>query len=215
MGGKRRSGSKNKQKKNKGNKGGKTNKKTRKGGKAKARSGKKGNKRRNKNTKPRKKSVKKNNDKRQKNKVIRKKKNGDRRQTKSQKCSRQDGADDSTCLANIETAMDYEGNQIKNFNNQKKRVEDFDKLMKNKGGKKDNFKNTTSYMKEALGSDEKCSGTSDQTDASDAVSTYGTLNNCSTSVESGCDIPTDTYSSSELASCETSLKSVSTKNAEC
>ena len=53
-------------------------------------------------------------------------------------------ADDNTCLANIELAMDYEGKQIKNFKNQKKRVEEIDKLIKNKAGKKDNFQNTTS-----------------------------------------------------------------------
>ena len=59
--------------------------------------------------------------------------------------------------------MDYEGKQIKNFNNQKKRIEDFDKLMKNKGGKKENFQNTTTYMKEALGSDNSCNGTTNET----------------------------------------------------
>ena len=77
-------------------------------------------------------------------------------------CERQTGADDTTCLANIELAMDYEGKQIKNFKNQKKRVEDFDKLMKNKGGKKDNFQNTTTYMKDALGSDDSCNGTTNE-----------------------------------------------------
>merc|ERR1711874_678102 len=69
---------------------------------------------------------------------------------------RQTGEDDATCLANIAAAMDYEGIQIKNFNNQKKGVEDFDKLIKNKAGKKDNFQNTTAYMKEAIGSDNSC-----------------------------------------------------------
>ena len=59
--------------------------------------------------------------------------------------------------------MDYVGKQIKNFKNQKKRIEDFDDLMKNKGGKKDNFQNTTTYMKEALGSDNSCNGTTNKT----------------------------------------------------
>merc|ERR1712198_137059 len=85
------------------------------------------------------------------------------------KCARQTGPDDSTCLANIETAMDYEGNQIKNFKNQKRRIEHFDKLMKNKGGKKDNFKNSTSYLATALGTNKSCPGTKNTTDAQNAV----------------------------------------------
>ena len=94
-------------------------------------------------------------------KIIKKKNN--KGKNRQRKCERQTGADDTTCLANIELAMDYEGKQIKNFKNQKKRVEDFDKLMQNKGGKKDNFQNTTTYMKEALGSDNSCNGTTNKT----------------------------------------------------
>merc|ERR1712106_968285 len=62
------------------------------------------------------------------------KKKNNKGKNRQRKCERQTGADDTTCLANIELAMDYEGKQIKNFKNQKKRVEDFDKLMKNKEG---------------------------------------------------------------------------------
>merc|ERR1719483_1890498 len=137
------------------------------------------------------------------------------RKIRPRKCERQTGADDTTCLANIELAMDYEGKQIKNFENQKKRVEDFAELIQNKGGKKDNFQNTTTYMKEALGSDNTCNRTTNKTDAADAVSTHATLSNCSTSVESGCAIPTTTYNTTELSSCETSITAVATKNAEC
>merc|ERR1712123_354907 len=146
-------------------------------------------------------------------KIIKKKSN--KGKNRPRKCERQTGADDTTCLANIELAMDYEGKQIKHFKNQKKRVEDFAKLIQNKGGKKDNFQNTTTYMKEALGSDNSCNGTTNKTDAEDAVSTHATLSNCSTSVESGCAIPTTTYNTTELSSCETSLTAIATKNAEC
>ena len=65
-------------------------------------------------------------------------------------------------MANIEVAVDYEGNQIKNFKNQKTRVEGFVKLVDNKGGKKDNFHNTTSYLKDSLGPGGNCSGTTNQ-----------------------------------------------------
>jgi hypothetical protein len=79
------------------------------------------------------------------------------------KCNRQTGADDGTCSANIAKAMKYEGNPIKNFMTQKSRIESFYRLMENKGGKKDSFQTTTTYMKEALGSDNSCNGTANQT----------------------------------------------------
>merc|ERR1711913_255749 len=146
-------------------------------------------------------------------KVIKKKKKQMPRAHKNKE--RQTGEDDATCLANIAAAMDYEGIQIKNFNNQKKRVEDFDKLIKNKAGKKDNFRNTTAYMKEAIGSDNSCNGTTNQADIQTAVSTHATLSNCSTSVESVCVVPSGTFNSTELDSCETSFKAVAAKNKEC
>merc|ERR1719312_1544997 len=111
--------------------------------------------------------------------------------------------------------MDYEGKQVKNFKNQKKRVEDFNKLITNKVGKKDNFKNTTSYLLEAIGSDKSCNGTTNKTDAENAVSTHATLSNCSSSVESGCQVPSGSFNSTELASCETSFDAVTKKNKEC
>jgi len=152
---------------------------------------------------------------RKKGKNIRNKIKITRRKKIPRKTTRQNGADDSTCLANIELAMDYEGKQVKNFKNQKKRVEDFDKLIKNKAGKKDNFQNTTSYMKEAIGSDNSCNGTTNKTDAQTAVSTHALLSNCSTSVESGCQVPSGSFNSTELDSCETSFGAVTKKNKEC
>ena len=89
----------------------------------------------------------------------------------SKKCARQSGPDDSICMVNIGTAMDYEGNQvysqcsvqillcvnkiyfkIANFLKQKKRIESFGKLMGKKGDKKDNFVNSTSYITSACNS---------------------------------------------------------------
>ena len=52
-------------------------------------------------------------------------------------------------------------------------------------------------------------------DAATAVSTYATLNNCSSSVESGCKVPSGTFNETELASCETSFAAVTAKNKEC
>ena len=45
--------------------------------------------------------------------------------------------------------MDYQGNQIANFGKQKKRIESFEKLMGKKGGKKDNFANSTTFIESA------------------------------------------------------------------
>ena len=53
--------------------------------------------------------------------------------------------------------MDYEGNQVGNFERQKKRIESFSTLMEKKGGKKDNFANSTTYLDTALGTDKNCS----------------------------------------------------------
>ena len=53
--------------------------------------------------------------------------------------------------------MDFEGNQIGNFDRQKKRIQSFNTLMNNKGKKKENFQNSTSYLESSLGSDKSCS----------------------------------------------------------
>ena len=64
-------------------------------------------------------------------------------------CGRQSGPDDGTCMANIGTTMLYVGNQVTNFMKQKKRTETFVKLMEKKGGKSNNFVNTTGYLESA------------------------------------------------------------------
>ena len=120
-------------------------------------------------------------------------------------CGRQSGPDDSTCMANIGTAMLYEGVQIANFKKQKKRIETFDKLITKKGAKKDNFGNITSYMTSS------CSNSA--SNSNDSASTLATLSNCSASISDGCTVPT--VNTTGLASCETSFEAVETKNAEC
>ena len=65
------------------------------------------------------------------------------------KCARQSGPDDDPCMENIGTVMLYVGNQVTNFMKQKKRTETFVKLMEKKGGKGNNFANTTSYLESA------------------------------------------------------------------
>merc|ERR1712215_74708 len=150
---------------------------------------------------------------RNKSKIIRKTKGT--RTSKPRKCTRQNGANDNKCLENIGTAMDYEGIQVKNFNQQKSRLGTFDKLVKNKGGKKGNFANSTSYLNDALGSDKSCNGTTNKTDQDAAKETHTTLSNCETSINDGCTIPNGTYDSSVLETCATDLGKVTTKNKQC
>ena len=49
-------------------------------------------------------------------------------------------------------------------------------------------------------------------DAQTAISTLATLSKCSTSVESGCAIPSGTYNSTELNNCEKIFTAVKEKN---
>ena len=60
-------------------------------------------------------------------------------------------------MANIGLVMDFEGNQIGNFDRQKNRIEIFKTLMENKAKKNENFKNSTSYLETSLGADKSCS----------------------------------------------------------
>ena len=50
----------------------------------------------------------------QKKRPRKNRKNG-KKKANRKNCSRQSGPDDSTCMANIGTAMDYEGNQVRNM----------------------------------------------------------------------------------------------------
>ena len=63
----------------------------------------------------------------------------------------------SSCLTNIALVMEFEGNQIGNFDRQKKRIQSFSSLMNNKGKKNENFKNSTSHLETSLGTDKSCS----------------------------------------------------------
>merc|ERR1712226_827844 len=67
--------------------------------------------------------------KRKKNKGRKRKTKGKTEWKAQRECGRQTGPDDATCLANIGTVLDYEGNQVGNFERQKKRIESFNTLM--------------------------------------------------------------------------------------
>merc|ERR1711936_954987 len=130
-------------------------------------------------------------------------------------CARQSGPDDSTCMANIGTAMDYVGNQVGNFERQKKRIESFNTLMGKKGAKKDAFVNTTSFLETALGTDKNCSKAGSSEVADSAKDTFSTLSACSSSISGGCAVPNGTFNQTNLDECLTKVTEVSTKTATC
>merc|ERR1711953_1614736 len=150
---------------------------------------------------------------RNKSKKTPKRKQG--RRNKSVRCSRQTGPDDSTCMLNIGTVMDYEGNQLGNFERQKKRIEGFNTLIGKKVAKKASFTNSTSYLSKAMGTNRTCSKANSTTISNSAKVTYNTLAKCNTSISGGCTIPAGTYNQTYLDNCLTKFKAVSTKNAEC
>ena len=78
-----------------------------------------------------------------------------------------------TCLTNLLNSMKFERDKIRTFTNQKKRAESFKTLIGNKGGKNDQFGNTTTYLLMALGGNMtnfNCSGKPSLT--TEAAATY-------------------------------------------
>ena len=78
-----------------------------------------------------------------------------------------------TCLSNLLNSLKFEKDKIRTFTNQKKRAESFKKLIGKKGGKDDQFGNTTTYLLMALGGNMtnlNCSGKTSLT--TEAAATY-------------------------------------------
>ena len=78
-----------------------------------------------------------------------------------------------TCLTNLLNSLKFEKDKIRTFTNQKKRAESFKKIVGNKGGKDDQFGNTTTYLLMALGGNMtnlNCSGKTSLT--TEAAATY-------------------------------------------
>ena len=78
-----------------------------------------------------------------------------------------------TCLSNLLNSLKFEKDKIRTFTNQKKRAESFKKLIGKKGGKDDQFGNTTTYLLMALGGNMtnlNCSGKTSST--TEAAATY-------------------------------------------
>jgi len=121
-----------------------------------------------------------------------------------------------TCLTNLLNSLKFEKDKIRTFTNQKKRAESFKKLIGNKGGKDDQFGNTTTYLLMALGGNMtnlNCSGKTSLT--TEAAATYTTLSNCSASIAAACAVPNKTANFTLLDTCKTVYSEIQTKNAAC
>merc|ERR1712088_1264026 len=111
-----------------------------------------------------------------------------------------------TCLLNAVNALNFEKNQILNFFKQKARLENQNKVTRNKKGKKGEFEDAAGYMLTAIGgniSSPTCGENSTRSAraAADAVSTYNTLINCSATIHEACDMPNDTINATFNANC--------------
>jgi len=121
-----------------------------------------------------------------------------------------------TCLTNLLNSLKFEKDKIRTFTNQKKRAESFKKLIGKKGGKDDQFGNTTTYLLIALGGNMtnlNCSGKTSLT--TEAAATYTTLSNCSASIAAACVAPNNTANFTLLDTCKTVYAEIQTKNAAC
>merc|ERR1712037_663959 len=121
-----------------------------------------------------------------------------------------------TCLSNLLNSLKFEKDKIRTFTNQKKRAESFKKVIGNKGGKDDQFGNTTTYLLMALGGNMtnlNCSGKTSLT--AEAAATYTTLSNCSASIAAACAVPNNTANFTLLDTCKTVYTEIQTKNAAC
>merc|ERR1712226_516930 len=121
-----------------------------------------------------------------------------------------------TCLSNLLNSLKFEKDKIRTFTNQKKRAESFKTLIGNKGGKNDQFGNTTTYLLMALGGNMtnfNCSGKASLT--TEAAATYTVLENCSASISAACAMPNNTANFTLLDTCETVYSEIKTKNAAC
>jgi len=213
---------KSKRRSSKGGKGKNKNQK-RKTKKTKSKKGKKFGKRANSKRKNKKKN-KKGKRKNKQAKNGRKKTKGTKRMNSKKKNGRQTTevcngtALGGTCLTNLVAALKYERDFVANFMNQKARAESFNKLIGKKGGKNDEFKNSTTYLLTALGgnvSNLTCGSNKDSSTSEAAIKTYKTLTNCSTNVAEACMIPNTTVNFTKLDTCKTYYEDVQKNNKKC
>merc|ERR1711936_719462 len=86
------------------------------------------------------------------------------------------------CLEDAVEVLKYLRSQVRTFSRRFARIQNFNKTIGNKLGKKGVFEESAKYLLLSLGGNinsASCGETGASTDKSTAVSTYNTLNNCS------------------------------------
>ena len=196
----------------------------------KAKKSKKSNKKRSKKMKEKegKKKAKKNKvskrakklEKRQKRKMKNKKKKNAKksRRVKSKKGNtivksvRQTCTADEACLTNVSKYMNIVGNKIKNFNQQKARIERFFKLSQSKGDKKGDFLPLLVKLKESGGVNASalvCSGNSTSPATLRLQAILASLTSCQDNIKQACETALPTVNATLLDICATDAKAFS------
>jgi len=131
----------------------------------------------------------------------------------------------SDCLQDAVDVLKYLGNQVRTFNRKFARIKSFNKTVGNKLGKKGVFEETASWLLVALGgniSNAACGETGSRRrtgrDKNTAVTTYKTLNNCSTAIKEACSMPNTTLSDEDITtfnSCKETFNKTSVQADDC
>ena len=156
-------------------------------------------------------------EKRQKRKLKnQKKKNAKKsRRVKSQKSNkkvksvRQTCNADESCLTNVSKYMNIVGNKIKNFNQQKARIERFVKLSQSKGDKKGDFLPLLVKLRESGGGNASalvCSGNSTSPATLRLQAIVASLTSCQDNIKQACETALPTVNATLLDTCATDAK---------
>jgi len=171
-----------------------------------------------------KKKVKKTNKKKKLNKHKKKGKKGKKDSVRQSSCT--SAQIDAQVFVDMVDSLEYERNQIFNFNQQKLRVEGQKRLCEGKRGKNELFLVPATYLANAIGvngtdtNNVKCGdglANSEAKEVSVALSVYNFLMQCPESVFAACDW-LDVYNDTteeRYASCNTEFAAISAQNAVC
>merc|ERR1712241_1069676 len=131
----------------------------------------------------------------------------------------------SDCLEDAVDVLKYLRSQVRTFNRKFARIKSFNKTVGNKLGKKGVFEETASWLLVALGgniSNAACGETGSRRrtgrDKNTAVTTYKTLNNCSTAIKEACSMPNTTLSDEDITtfnSCKETFNETSVQADDC
>jgi len=125
------------------------------------------------------------------------------------------------CLEDAVEVLKYLRSQVRTFSRRFARIQNFNKTIGNKLGKKGVFEESAKYLLLSLGGNinsASCGETGASTDKSTAVSTYNTLNNCSASIKEACTLPEKTLSNDDITSfknCSNVFKQISKSADDC